>query len=554
MRQEVAKRRRGATFFGGVLVLTVANLLVKLFGFLYKVPLNALLGDEMANVNAAYSVYTLLYMLSTAGIPVAVSVLVSRARTEGRAATLGRILRVSLVSLSLLGAVGSVGLLLLADPIAIANSGGDSYLCLLAIAPALFFICLSSVMRGYFQGFGLMTPTAVSGVIEAAAKTLLGLLFVTLALSATGSLRLASSYSVLAITVGIALGALYLGLIYGRYQKRGLLTVSLEEEAPPPLRSVVRDLLGIAVPIALSSGVLSLASLIDSQMMRPLLEGYYGDPTLAKAVFSDYSTGAVTLFNMPTVLVYPIASAIVPYITAARTRGDLRGAGRYISSALRIAALISLPAALGMSVLSAPILDLVFLGDADMAAHAAAPLAVLALSIFPLGLLAVTNAVLQSFGRQGCPILSMCAGVFVKITVLLLLTPVLGPLAAPLGTLLFYLVALLFNMYFLFRYATPVVGLAGELVPHLLSASFAAFSAYGVFRVASPLGEAIPLLLAIPAAGVIYAGLVLLLGGIVEEDVLLLPHGAGLLRILVRFRLIRPGGRGRGEGEKSLVE
>ncbi|MBO7292668.1 MAG: polysaccharide biosynthesis protein, partial [Clostridia bacterium] len=423
MRREEAGKRRGATFFGGVLVLTVANLLVKLFGFLYKVPLNALLGDEMANVNAAYSVYALLYMLSTAGIPVAVSVLVSRARAEGRPATLLRIFRVSLVSLSLLGAAGTVGLLLLADPIAIANSGGDSYLCLLAIAPALFFICLSSVMRGYFQGFGLMTPTAVSGVIEAVAKTLLGLLFVTLLLSATGSLRLASAYSVLAITVGIALGALYLGLIHGYYKKRGLLAVSGEEQASPPLRSVAKDLVAIAVPIALSSGVLSLASLIDSQMMRPLLESYYGDPALAKAVFSDYSTGAVTLFNMPTVLVYPIASAIVPYITAARARGELSEAGRYVSSALRIAALISLPAALGMSVLSAPILDIVFLGDADMAFHAASPLAILSLSIFPLGLLAVTNAVLQSFGRQGCPILSMCAGVLVKITVLLLLTP-----------------------------------------------------------------------------------------------------------------------------------
>lgn len=552
MRREEAEKRRGATFFGGVLVLTVANLLVKVFGFLYKVPLNALLGDEMANVNAAYSVYALLYMLSTAGIPVAVSVLVSRARAEGRPATLGRILRVSLVSLSLLGAVGTVGLLLLADPIATANSGGDSYLCLLAIAPALFFICLSSVMRGYFQGFGLMTPTAVSGVIEAVAKTLLGLLLVGLVLSATGSVRLASAYSVLAITVGIALGALYLGLIHTHYQKKGLLSVFGEETAPPPLRSVAKDLVVIAVPIALSSGVLSLASLIDSQMMRPLLEDYFGDPALAKAVFSDYSTGAVTLFNMPTVLVYPIASAIVPYITAARTRGELAEAGHYTSSALRIAALISLPAALGMSVLSAPILDLVFVGDADMAAHAAAPLSVLALSIFPLGLLAVTNAVLQSFGRQSCPILSMCAGVFVKITVLLLLTPTLGPLAAPLGTLCFYLFALLFNMYFLFRYAAPIPGLARDLVPHLLSAGASAFSAYGVFRLLLPLGGAAALLLAIAAAGVIYVALILLLGGVDEEDILLLPRGEGLCRFLVRNRLVRRRGRVCNKAEKAL--
>lgn len=552
MRREEMGKRRGATFFGGVLVLTVANLLVKLFGFLYKVPLNALLGDEMANVNAAYSVYALLYMLSTAGIPVAVSVLVSRARAEGRPATLGRVLRVSLVSLSLLGAIGTVGILVLADPIAGMNSGGDSYLCLLAIAPALFFISLSGVMRGYYQGFGLMTPTAVSGVIEAVAKTLLGLLFVTIVLSATGSVRLASAYSVLAITVGIALGALYLTLVHSRYRKRGLLEVAGVEDAPPPLSAVAKELVAIAVPIALSSGVLSLASLIDSQMMRPLLEGYYGDPDLAKAVFSDYSTGAVTLFNMPTVLVYPIASAIVPYITAAKARGELSEAGRYISSALRIAALISLPAALGMSVLSAPILDTVFLGDADMAANAASPLAILALSIFPLGLLAVTNAVLQSFGRQGSPIRSMCAGVVVKITVLLLLTPAIGPLAAPLGTLFFYVVALLFNMYFLFRYTAGVTGLSRDLIPYLLSAGVSALSAYAVFRLVAPLWGVAALFLAILAAGVVYAALVLTLGGVGEADILLLPHGEGLCRFLLRHRLLRPDEGSRNRGGKAL--
>jgi stage V sporulation protein B len=102
---------RGSTFLGGVLVLTVANLLVKLFGFLYKVPLNGILGDEMANVNAAYSVYTLLYMISTAGIPVAVSVLVSGARAEGKQMTLVRVLRVSLASLVAVGALGTAGML-----------------------------------------------------------------------------------------------------------------------------------------------------------------------------------------------------------------------------------------------------------------------------------------------------------------------------------------------------------------------------------------------------------------------------------------------------------
>ncbi len=538
-RPNATRTERGATFFGGVMVLAVANLLVKLFGFLYKVPLNRMLGDEMANVNAAYSVYTLLYMLSTAGIPVAVSVLVSEAVAEGRATTLSRIFRVSLGTLAVIGAVGTAGMLLFAAPIAEANSGGDSFLCLLAIAPALLFICVASVLRGYFQGFGRMTPTAISGIIEAFGKMLLGLFLVHAILSLGGDTRLAAGYSVLGITVGIALGTLYLAVAYCRYRRRGLLSIPEREESPLSASTVGLRLLKIAVPIALSSGVLSFASLIDGQMMRPLLEEYYQSATTAKAVFSDYTTGAVTLFNMPAVLVYPIASAIVPYITAARARGNRAEAEGYVSSALRIAALVSLPASLGMSILARPILSVVFLGDADMAKNAGAPLALLALSVFPLALLAVTNAILQAVGKQGRPILSMCVGVAVKVSVLLLLTPTLGPLAAPLGTLCFYLVALLFNLYFVFRYTAFGASLFRIFIPPTLSAVLSSFAAFGCFLLFGFLGEAVALALGIVIAVPVYLAAVLFLGGVDAADLSLLPHTERIRSLLLKYRLLR---------------
>lgn len=527
--------RRGSTFFGGVLILSIANVLVKLFGFLYKVPLNRVLGDEMANVNAAYSVYTLLYMISTAGIPVAVSVLICEARTEGRRATLERTLRVALASLALIGMLGTAGMLLLARPIAAANSGGDSYLCLIAIAPALFFVCLSSVMRGYFQGFGLMTPTAVSGLCEAFGKMALGLLFVRLVLTSSfGDTHLAAGYSVLGITVGVALGTLYLAVALGYYRRKELLYCEAREELPTPTRTVTARLLRIALPIAISSGVAGIASLIDAQLMRPLLAVYYQNAELAKAVFSDYSTGAVTLFNMPTVLVYPIASAIVPYITAARARGDLKGACGYVLTAIRLAALISFPAALGMSVMSRPILSLVFAGDADMAKNAGGPLAILALSIAFLGLFAVTNAVLQAYGKQNRPILSISVGTACKVAVLYLLTPVIGPLAAPIGTLLFYLVAFLMNLYFLYRSVEAELPMRRVLMAPMLGAMGAASTAFLVYRAANGLGNGAGVMLAICAAALTYLGAILALRAVTAEDISLLPHSDRLLSLFKR--------------------
>ena len=533
------KGTRTATFFGGVLVLTLANIFVKLFGFLYKVPLNRLLGDEMANVNAAYSVYSLLYMISTAGIPVAVSVMISEARSAAKNATVGRIFRISVGSLSVIGAIGTLVMLIFAAPIARANSGGDSYLCLLAIAPALFFVCLSSVFRGYFQGFGLMLPTAVSGMIEAFGKMALGLILVRLVLSSHAeNTHLAAGYSVLGITVGIALGTLYLALVYARRKHSGALTVVGNEVVSESVSHVTARLLRIAVPIALSAGISGIASLIDAQLMRPLLADYYGDAELAKAVFSDYSTGAVTLFNMPAVLVYPIASAIVPYITAARARGDAVGAGQYVAVGIRLSALISLPAALGMSVLASPILSFLFVGDTDMAEHAGAPLSLLALSVFFLGLLAITNAVLQAYGQQGRPLIAMLCGVLVKIFALYLLTPRLGALAAPLGTLLFYLTAVCINFYYVFRYAMPTVDWYKAFLLPTVSAFLAAVCAYGAYRLFGTDG-AIPLIAAIGGAAIVYFAAVLLLGIVSAEDLALLPRGKRLSAFLIRHHVIR---------------
>ncbi len=540
--RRAAPPSHSAGLFGGVLILTVANLLVKVFGFLYKVPLNNLLGDEMANVNAAYSVYTLLYMISTAGIPVAVSVLVSEARAAGQAERVGAVFSVARTVLCAVGALGSAALLLFAPAIAGANSGGDSLLCLYAIAPALFFIAVCSVYRGYFQGFGRMTPTAVSEIIEAFGKMALGLLFVYLVTARyQGSVHLGAGFSVFGITVGIALGCFYLILTRARYERLGYLTVEGEGAArPEPRRRVLGRLLRIALPIALTAGVSSLASLIDAQFMRPLLVRYYGEAELAKTVYSDYSTGALTLFNMPAVLIYPIACAIVPYITAAKTAGKGETAAHLGETALRFGTLVSLPCALGMSALSRPILRAVFVGDADMAQNAGAPLSILALSLFPLGMIAVSNAVLQAYRKQNLPILSMAVAVIVKAVGLFALTPRLGPLAAPVSTFLFYAVAMLMNFAFLFRVSGIAPAFVRVFLCPLAAALLCALCGHWVWQSTEAfLGNTAATLLALPSAAVVYGGLILLFGCVRREDLSFIKKGGLLYRLLCKLRILK---------------
>ena len=515
----------------GVLVLTAANLLVKVLGFLYKVPLNALLGDEMANINAAYAIYTVLFTISTAGIPSAVALLISSARAKGRYEKIDEILEVSLSVLLGCGFFLSVLLLALARPLSLWNSGGDSFLCLLAISPALFFVAASSVFRGYFQGFQQMTPTAVSELIEAGGKTVFGVAFVILGMWGFGlSQGISAALSIGGITLGIALGTLYLFIHYLRSKRKNLLFVSSpaskRKGKDKTKKTVLSALLSVALPIALTSAMMNLSNLVDAQCMRPLLSLYYGDAGVAKSIYSDYSTGALTLYNMPGVLIYPIASAIVPYISASLARGQRGVAIKTVRSAFRVASLIAMPASLGMSLLASPILRLVFGTDADMAENTGGLLSVLAIAVFFVALLTVSNATLQAIGKSKKPLISVAVGLCVKVLTSVLLTARIGAVAAPIGTVLFFVSVVSINLYFLKKEFSFSLALGETFFRPFFTSLCAVLGAGVCFYALYPiLGNHLSVLFAVAVAVLLYVPLIFLFRCVGKEDLRLLPFG-----------------------------
>ena len=519
----------------GVLALTLANLFVKLLGFVYKVPLNAILGDEMANVNAACTVYALLYTVSTAGIPSAVALTVSRARASGREGRVRPILEGCLVALLSVGLLLSLVLLLLARPLSLFNSGGDSYLCMLAISPALFFSAVSCVFRGFFQGHGSMVPTAVSECLEAMGKAGFGVGLALFCLRTLGGeVRNAAALSVFGITVGVALGALFLALWYLRRGKS--LLPPKEASASEGRRAALRIVLMTALPVALSSAMMSLSSFLDAQMMRPLLSSHYGDEGLAKALYSDYSTGALTLYNLPAVLISPIAVAMIPYVAQALERGAVAKARLAAESALRLTAVLSLPAAFGLSALSAPILSFVFRSDADMAENAGPSLSVLAIAVFFAAILTVTTAALQALRAEKRPILSLGVGLAVKLCSMPVAVHFLGTTGVPLSTVFFFAVAAMLNLIFLARMIGIRVRFFSFFLRPLAASVLSAFAAlftYGACR--GNMNNGLSLLLAIGAAVLLYLIFLVLFRALDREDVLLLPFGE---RIASRFNFL----------------
>ena len=177
-------RHKTKGFMSGVLILSVSTLVVKIIGLAFKIPMLSFLGTEgMGYFNSAYEIYALLCVISTAGLPVALSMLVSQARARECASDIRKIYKSARALFLVMGILGSGLMLLFSKDIAISIGNPDSYLCILAIAPSLLFVCISSLIRGYCQGFENMFPTAISQLIEAISKLVFGIAFALFAIS-----------------------------------------------------------------------------------------------------------------------------------------------------------------------------------------------------------------------------------------------------------------------------------------------------------------------------------------------------------------------------------
>ena len=523
-------------FFTGVLFLGGANILVKIIGLLFKIPMSYYLGDEgMGYFNSAYQIYTWLYMFSTAGLPVAVSILVSESRTRGNVQQVRRIERVTWLAFLALGLSSTALMLFGARPLALMIGTPDARYCIAAIAPTMLFICLSSAMRGYFQGFQQMAPSAVSQVLEALGKLLIGVLLASYAIAQGYPLPLVAAYAVAGLAVGEAAGTAYLLLARWLYARSGRLAILASAESEAPTNGIFARLLKIALPITFSSLVMGLTGMIDLVIVQRRLQQIGYLPAAATAFYGNYTTLVVPMFNLPPALIYPIATAAVPLLSATLAAGDRAAGERLVSSILRITSLIAMPCALGMAVFSRPILRLFF--RADMADAAAPLLSVLAIGSLFLSLLSVTNAILQANGLAGRPVISMLLGGAVKLasSYLLIGMPQVGTMGVPLGTVLCYLAAMLCNLGMMMKQLSLRPSLSYTFFRPFLAAAVSVGAALGFYLAFG--GDAGGKLLILPTmaiAALIYAAAAFLTRAVTGEDLRLLPGGKRLIKLFSR--------------------
>ena len=545
--RRVAQTQKQNSFFGGAAILAAGILIVKLIGMFYKIPLINIIGEAgAADFNNAYNIYAVLLTVSTAGLPVAVSKLVSEANALDRRNQVRRTFRLALVLFLALGLVSFLVMFFRADALAGMMNDSKAAAGIRALAPAVVCVGCLAALRGYSQGHSNMAPTSVSQIIEALCKLVVGLGLAFWLVKQGKDPDVAAAGAITGVTVGTVVSLAYMVLDFllsrGREDTRGT-------DRPDSAGSILANILKIAVPITLSSSMVGIVTVIDSSLVQGQLQSALDlTEQASRTLYGNYS-GALNIYNLPTSLMAAITASVIPAVSAALARRDRRGAARITGSALRITALLSFPMGVGLFVLGTPIIRLLF---PKLNVAVAGPLlSTLGIATPFVCMVLVCNSVLQAHGFINLPVIVMVLGGIVKIVNNYNLVGAIGIAGAPVGNILCFGLALVLDLVVITRVipnrprllpifakpavASAVMGGAAWAVYGLLSrilSSEQVDQAGQTVRAVSRMGNAAGILLAIAVAGVVYLVLVIALRAISRDDLALMPKGDKLARLL----------------------
>lgn len=519
-------------FLGGAAILTAAVILVKIISACYKIPLGNLLGDEgMCHFYAAYNIYNVLLTVSTAGLPLAISKLVAAARTEGRLNQAHRYFSVGMRLFLLLGAVGSALMFFCAGTFAALLHDTLAFAPIRALSMSVLCVCIMSAVRGYTQGQNNMLPSGISQVIEALFKLCFGLAAAWLLLQRGSALPIAAAGAISGVTVGTAVAMVYLlcwMLLHRRDDPPG-------GDVPDRDRTLLRRILVIGVPITFGAASMSILSLLDQGVVLWRLQSALGlSETAAGALYGQY-TFSQNLYNLPSSFIPPITMSLIPSVSAALAARDKRTVNRIVSASMRLIALFALPAGAGLSVLARPILHLLYPAQWEAAEAAVYHLQILGVASIFVSLMLLSNAILQAFGRERIPIYTMLIGGVVKLGIIYVLTadPAIGVKSAPISTIFCYALIAALNLGIVRRISEEKPRYLALFFRPVLCTLCMAAAAGGSYQLLSAhFGSAVSTLAAILLGILVYAVSVFALRVIRSEDILLLPKGEKIAKIL----------------------
>ena len=578
---------RRQSFLHGALILMVAIAIEKVIGAVYEIPLAWILTPTGSGYfQNAYSLFAPLFSLATAGFPIAISRMVSENSVRGRYRDIRQIHRASIRIFLFLGILSCSIMFFGAKPYVnyvLSGSPQNALPAIYALAPAAFFTSVMSIYRGYYEGLRNMYPTAISEVIEALCKLIFGLtaayLIVRYGMSeyaASGTVfgmpmktadfaRLATlPYAAAGAIFGVTLGGLFGFLFLWAYHRRvgdGITREMLgNAPRPMPMRVTSSRLIRTAVPVALGSLAVNLSTLVDSTFLQTrikhimdtspqvLLAMYQGiipqsdiQLNLVPSFLFGCFANASMLFMVVPAITQAFGISALPNVTAAWTAGDPKQLRHSIESVLRVVAILAIPAGLGLSMLSTPIATLVY-RSRNAPQITGKILILLGLGAIFAAISTPINSMLQAVGRVDIPVKLLAVGLLVKIVLNYTLVgiPEINVMGAGTGTLVCYFLITFLALYFLIR-ETKVTP---RLLPIFLKPTLASilsvgpawlFQRYAALRISGDVATVLAILLAV----VLYSFCLLWFRALDRQDLMMLPKGQKIVKILEKHHWIR---------------
>lgn len=551
------KRNLSRNFAMQATILAAATIISKVIGMLYNIPFANILGSEgNGYYGTAQAIYYILLVIATFSIPAAVSKIMAERIEKGEYRNVKRIFNVSMIYVLIVGGVVAIFTYIFA-PVLVKETS-NAVLSLRILTPTIFLSGFLSVYRGYYQAYGNMVPTSVSQVVEqifnAIFSIAMALLFIRLA-TAKGLEDQVAKYGAAGGTVGtgvaVLAGLIYMMILFHRDKKD--LQAKIEADTVSQLMSykeVVKLLLMIATPIILSSVIYNINVSLDMKIFYRLMKslGYVQEEYAAQ--YGLYSRNYLVLANIPIGMAAAVSSAVIPRVSSAYSTNDTEECNRKIGQSMQLSMVLAAPCAVGLAVLSKPIVRLLYWKLSEEETHTVAVLLIMGgISIVLYGISSVTNGVLQGIGKVNVPMFSAAIALVVHLFLLVPLVRFtdLGVYSMIFATAFYSVIVVVLNQFAVKKYLGYRMNWKQVIwVPFISSAimGVVAILLYQGFHLifgkitGGRAANGIAVIFSVGFAALTYFAAMIKLGGYTKERLETFPKGALLARIAEKLHLI----------------
>lgn len=542
------EKKKKNTFAKNVLMLMFSQVLIKLLGLIYRLAITNVKGfGDVGNgyYSAGYQVYAVLLIISSQGIPGAVSKLVSNKVAKGKYNEAHRVFKVSMVVFGIIGFIASLLLLLSANFVSskILNVPDVSYV-LKVLSPAIFFVCVSAVIRGYFAGLGTMKASSISQALEQFFNCVLTITFVYALIGKEPYIMAAGGN--LSTTLAILISFSYLIVFYKKNIKEWReesddVVITTKEEN----KKMAKMIIATAIPLTVGSVISVVTSFIDTVTVSNCIQIAYSGILKSKMLLEKEAmrlTGILskvdTLVNLPLAVNLSFYSALIPEITAAISKKDFKSASKKISFSISSSLLILIPCAIGFIVLADPILKMLYPNASD-GAHI---LQIAAVTMVFVGINHTIQGSLFGLGKMYTPALALLIGCVIKIglNLVLITNPNINIYGAVISSFICQFVVFMIVYITMKRNIKvkfePVKHIVKPLLAGLIMGVVIFFINYlfnGVIR------NSILTIINIMIGAVVYLISVFALKILSKDEILMLPKGEKIYNLLVKLKFYK---------------